>query len=252
MPSTNHQLDRSIAVAVSLYAVFMALHVALAWDGGWIVTSLVPSVGPWLGPVNWAIYAFFAVVAALALGWRRTGIWNRPSPGWMPVCAAPIAAGLPFLLFGFNLDPRTVVPLLVVGVPLVALNEELFFRGVLLDLLGPLGWRRAVLWSSVAFGASHIVNLVAGAFPPFVLMQVAATTAGGVALAAIRIRTGSLWPVIAVHAVIDLVAVSTLTGSATNSPILLPVLFGWLAANLLLWRYGWRLLRRLVLTPAAP
>jgi hypothetical protein len=144
------------------------------------------------------------------------------------------------------------VPLLVVGVPLVALNEELFFRGVLFDLLGPLGWRRAVLWSSVAFGASHIVNLVAGAFPPFVLMQVAATTAGGVALAAIRIRTGSLWPVIAVHAVIDLVAVSTLTGSATNSPILLPVLFGWLAANLLLWRYGWRLLRRLVLTPAAP
>ena len=28
------------------------------------------------------------------------------------------------------------------------------------------------------------------------------------------------------------------------SPILLPVLFIWLAANLAMWRYGWQLLRR--------
>ena len=65
----------------------------------------------------------------------------------------------------------------------------------------------------------------------------------GVALAAIRIQSGSLWPVLAVHVVIDLVAVATLTGPSTASPILLPVLFGGLGANLLLWRYGWRLLR---------
>ena len=128
--------------------------------------------------------------------------------------------------------------------PLVALNEELFYRGVLLDLLKPFGWRRAVLWTSIAFGASHLVNLGAGAYPPFIAMQVAATTAGGVALAAIRIRTGSLWPALLIHLVIDLIAVSTLTGAATTSPILVPVLFIWLAANLAMWRYGWRLLGR--------
>jgi hypothetical protein len=88
------------------------------------------------------------------------------------------------------------------------------------------------------------VNIVAGAYPPFIAMQVAATTAGGVALAAIRIRTGSLWPALVIHLVIDLIAVSTLTGAATTSPILLPVLFLWLAANLAMWRYGWQLLRR--------
>lgn len=243
MPSTNRGVHRSITIAVCLYAAFLALHVALAWDGGRIVTALIPGVGPWLGPGNWAIYTLFALVAALAVGWRTTGITRRPSAGWARVCAPPVIAGFPFLLLGVNLDSAEVVPLLAVGVPLVALNEELFFRGVLLHLLRPLGVRRAVLWSALAFGASHVVNLVAGAFPPFVLMQVAATTAGGVALAAIRIRTGSLWPVMGIHLVIDLVAVSTLTGSATSSPILLPVLFGWLAANLLLWRYGWQLLR---------
>lgn len=234
---------RAAVLAIGLYAGFMALHLLLAWDGGQIVRAVLPHVDVWLGPVDWAIYAVFAVGAAAAVR-ADTGIGRRPARGWARLSLPLLAAGSPFLLFGYNLDAGSVIPLLVVGVPLVALNEELFYRGVLLDMLKPFGWRRAVLWSSIAFGASHLVNLVAGAYPPFIAMQVAATTAGGVALAAIRIRTGSLWPALFVHLVIDLIAVSTLTGSATNSPILLPVLFIWLVANLAMWRYGWRLLRR--------
>ena len=72
-------------------------------------------------------------------------------------------------------------------------------------------------------------------------MQIAATTAGGVALAAIRIRTGSLWPCLVAHVAIDLIAIATLTGPATESPLLLPILFTWLATNLALWRFGWHL-----------
>lgn len=233
---------RAVLVAGAWYAAFMGLHVLLAWDSGRVVGTVLPGVGPWLGPVDWAVYAAFAVVAALATGWRGTGIGVPPRAGWAALCWAPILAGLPFVLFGWNLDPSSAIPVLGVGIPLVALNEELFFRGVLLDMLGPLGTRRAVTWSAIAFGASHLVNLVAGSYPPFVVMQVAATTGGGVALAAIRLRSGSLWPVLGVHLVVDWIAVSTLTGPATASPILLPVLFGWLAANLLLWRYGWGLL----------
>ncbi len=219
----------------------MALHVLLAWDGGRVITSAFPDLGPWLGPVCWAIYAVFAVAAAAVAG-VRTGLGDRPTSDWARLAWPLVAASLPFLLFGYNLDSASVVPVLVVGLPLIALNEELFFRGVLLGLLQPSGLRSAVIWSSVAFGASHLANLVAGVYPPFVAMQVAATTAGGVALAAIRIRTGSLWPCLVVHLLIDLIAVSTLTGPATSSPLLLPILFGWLAANLALWRYGWHLI----------
>jgi uncharacterized protein len=234
---------RTAVLAIGLYAGFMALHLLLAWDGGRVVNAVLPGVDVWLGPVDWAIYSVFAVGATVAVR-ADTGFGRRPTTGWARLGLPLLAAGSPFLLFGYNLDAGSVIPLLVFGVPLVALNEELFYRGVLLDLLQPFGLRRAVLWTSVAFGGSHLVNLVAGAYPPFIAMQVAATTAGGVALAAIRIRTGSLLPVLFIHLVIDLIAVSTLTGAATSSPILLPVLFIWLAANLAMWRYGWGLLGR--------
>ena len=246
---TRHPLRAALA----LYAAFMALHVLLAWDGGVVLRTLLPAIGGWLGPVTWAVYAAFTlVVVALTGRWRAVGLLSAPRPGWLRLIAVPFAAGLPFLLFGWNLEAAAVVPLLVVGVPLIALNEELMFRGILLDLLGPLGVRRAVMWTAVLFGCSHLVNLVAGAYPPFTAMQVAATTAGGVAFAAIRIRTGSMWPLLALHAAIDVVAIATLTGPATSSPILLPVLFGWLAANLALWRYGWWVLRTPSVAAGAP
>jgi membrane protease YdiL (CAAX protease family) len=184
----------------------------------------------WLGPIDWSIYAAFAIAAAVVLR-PDTGMLRRPSAGWLRLGLPLIGAACPFLVFGFNLESGSVVPLLVIGMPLVALNEELFFRGVLLDVLQPCGWRAAVLWSSVAFGASHAVNLVAGAYPPFTAMQIAATTAGGVALAGLRIRTGSLWPALIVHVAIDVIAVSTLTGPGTTIPVLLPVLFVSLPAS---------------------
>lgn len=243
-------MRRVAATGVAAYAAFMLLHVAVAWDGGRLITTLAPDIGPWLGTAGWALYAAAAALAVGLVGVRATGITSVPGRGWVRASAPIVAAGLPFLLFGWNLDRASVVPVLVVGVPLVALNEELFYRGVLLPLLRPLGLRQAVTWTAVAFGASHLANLVSGAYPPFVAMQVAATTAGGIALAALRLRSASLWPPLLVHVVVDWIAVSTLTGPATSSPILLPVLFAWLGANLLLWRYGWRLLTREG-TPAA-
>ena len=241
--SLRRGIGHPLVLPLALFASFEAFHVAFAWNGGGLLTTVIPGIGVWLGPALWGIYSVIALAFTAALrAWSRVGLTRAPARGWLRLSWAPVAAGLPFLAFGFNLESSAIVPLLVVGTPLIALNEELMFRGVLLDLLRPLGWRRAITWSAVLFGSGHLLNLIAGANIPFTAMQVAATTAGGVALAAIRIRTGSLWSVIAIHIVLDVVAISTLTGPAVDSPILLPVLFAWFGANLLLWRYGWGLL----------
>ena len=62
-------------------------------------------------------------------------------------------------------------------------------------------------------------------------------------LAAIRIRSGSVWPPIAVHALLDTIALSTLTGDGLAVPWLVPVVVAWGLVNLALWPIGWRLLR---------
>jgi membrane protease YdiL (CAAX protease family) len=160
-----------------------------------------------------------------------------------PLLFLPLLATVPFVVVGFNLSSDLVVPLIVVGTALIALNEEVFFRGVLLEMLRPLGWRRAITSTAALFGAAHALNLLSGANVPFTILQVLATTAGGVTLAAIRIRTGSLWPLIVVHALLDAVALSTLTGAGVEHPMLMPAVFLWGALNMALWPLGWRLLR---------
>ena len=142
---------RTLAVGAGLYAIFMGLHVLLAWDGGRVIRTFIPGVDGWIGPAGWAIYAAVAVLAIPSVGMPATGLTRGPSRGSWRLVLAPLAAGLPFILFGINVAPGDIVPLLVVGVPLIALNEELFYRGILLPLLRPMGWHRAVLWSSIAF-----------------------------------------------------------------------------------------------------
>lgn len=238
----NTEQRRALIGAVALFVVFEAIHVLLAWDNSRIIRSFVPSA--WIGPAAWGIYS---AVAALLLTvfrrWQRAGLLRPGRRDSLALLAYPLLAGTPFLLFGANLARADYLPLIVIGTPLIAFNEETFFRGLMLDWLRPLGWRRTIVYSSVLFGSAHALNLIAGANIPFTVMQIAATTAGGVALAAIRIRSGSLWPVIALHVAFDAIALVALTGPATDSPFLVPILVLWFGLNLTLWWYGWRLLR---------
>ena len=234
-----------LASAIVLYALFEGVHAAMAVNGGALLDAVANGLPPvWHGPVLWAIYAALAVAPVALLGWwRETGLTRPGRRRALPLLLIPLAAGLPFLAVGLNLGATQVVPILLVGTPLIALNEELFFRGILLEVLRPTGWRRAITTTAVLFGAAHALNLLAGASLPFTVLQVAATTAGGVTLAAIRIRSGSLWPLVAVHALLDTIALSTLTGDGLAVPWLVPVVVGWGVVNLALWPIGWRLLR---------
>ena len=200
----------------------MALHVLLAWDGGRVVRSVAPGVGPWLGPVCWAAYGLFAIGSVAIVGLGRTGLARAarrrivaPRP-----CAHRRRAPLPPVR-GQHLTVRRG------AAPRHRRAAHRPQRGALL----PRRPAAAAASAGLAAGRALVLdrvrrvapgNVVAGAYPPFVAMQVAATTAGGVALAAIRLRSGSLWPVLATHAALDVIAIATLTGPATTSPILVP------------------------------
>jgi membrane protease YdiL (CAAX protease family) len=136
-----------------------------------------------------ALITLLPLPAAAALGWRVIGFRRRQRLRLTAFPAATVA-------FGYLASARsqylTTVALAVLLVLLVALGEEIAFRGVLLHLLAPRGTAVAVAVSSLLFGLTHTVNLMLGAPPAGVLLQVLFAGTGAAGFAALRIRTGSL------------------------------------------------------------
>ena len=189
------------AFAIGLYPAFLACtwpSLGTVRGSSWRVPSVRES---WLGPAIWGFYSALVLLAiAVLCWWGRVGLTRRGRSGRWRLLLYQLATGTVFLLVGINMSsgPRSRRSSSSVAV------ADRLQRGRLLPRdrprgASPLGWRRAIIGSAVLFGATHAVNLVVGANLPFTVMQVAATTAGGVAFATIRIRGGSLWPPIALH-----------------------------------------------------
>ena len=64
--------------------------------------------------------------------------------------------------------------------------------------------RLAAILTGVLFGGVHIMNLIAGAALSSTLLQVAYAIGLGIAFAAVYFRTGTLWPTIILHSLIDI------------------------------------------------
>jgi len=141
------------------------------------------------------------------LGWyRRVGLcaprrWNRLWLAWVP--AAYVALAL--AVAGSGLDEELVSVLGIVALCLaIGFEEELWARGLVLESLRWRGTTAAVVLSSLWFGALHSLNLLSGQPVSATLGQIGFATAFGLALAAVRVRTGTLWLPIALHALFDL------------------------------------------------
>jgi membrane protease YdiL (CAAX protease family) len=149
-----------------------------------------------------ALAAGLLVVAAWLLRWRGLGL-GPVRPGtlrllWLPclyllLYAAVIAAtGLP---------PAGVATILLVNVLLASFSEEMMFRGFLYSgLRDRMSIWPAALTASILFGAVHVANVfLTGQIWAAVLQSLAACLSGLLFLA-LRLRMGSIWPAILLHA----------------------------------------------------
>ncbi|MFB6070858.1 MAG: CPBP family intramembrane glutamic endopeptidase [Halanaeroarchaeum sp.] len=167
------------------------------------------------------VVASQALVAVLVLGTARVAGVPWSAFGWRGIggaglgVVAGVALAIPNLALGRMLDDRTLrqaeamrsllapetrrgwIVLVVVVVPVIAISEELLFRGALIGAaaigLGVSPWVLAVP-SSLAFGVAHQAQGTVG---------VVATAAFGFALAATFVATGDLLVVVVAHAVVD-------------------------------------------------
>jgi len=194
--------------------------VALSWSSTELLDA--PDAAALGGDVlrmNVAVSQGMVAVLVVLAAWTAGVPWS--AFGWRGTDGLTIALVVGLVLSGANLALERVLSerslrdaavlrdrltpdsvggwavLLVVVVPVIAVSEELLFRGALVGVaavgLGVSPWPLAIL-SSLAFGAAHSAQGPVG---------IAVTAVFGGVLAALFVVTGSLLVVIVVHAIVD-------------------------------------------------
>lgn len=178
--------------------------------------SLLDSVTHGIG---WAWLGAGAFILAVVWwqGWWDVGL-NRGaslrgwSLTWLPMLYIVAALGYAAVV---GLPPLSILGLILLNTFFVGFSEELMFRGALLQ-----AFRRAmpiwgaVLLTSVAFGSIHTLNVFLTGDLKGAALQAAAAFLSGLVFIALRLRTGSLWPPIILHALWDF---ATFTLSAASA-----------------------------------
>ncbi len=240
---------RPVTLAVAATALFaLAL---VCWPLLFPRSALRPATAGWALAGLDATRVVVPAVLLTALGlWRTAGFTRRLTwPTLWPF--------LPLLLFvllnlasgngNWITSPKTLA-IATLTMLAVGFGEEATFRGVALRVLQPTGLMRAAVLSSVLFGALHLVNLAQGADPVDVGFQVLYTALIGFAFAAPALVTGAIWPLIVIHAAMDLAnsiqasAPLALAASASSPDLASRLLAA--IPNALLAAYGYWLLRR--------
>lgn len=195
-----------------------ALSLLALWSG-------VTLFGPWPPPVPQVLMA--AVLGLAAWRWPAAAL-GRPLPGTRRLMILPWLALTPFPLLILALGgppPLPVLLWLALLMALVALSEELMFRGLLFPALRRhLAPGAAILLTTLAFALIHLPAQLMAGNPAGALVQVLAALPTGLLLLALRLRRGSLRPAILYHWLWNLGAFSLATTEQLTASPLPPVL----------------------------
>jgi len=188
-------------VAWLVYSVSLPLWLLLPWDRG------LGSPGGLTVTVGIDVTRIVVAVAFLAVWhlWRPAGFttaptWQRLVPA-LPLLVLPayqlvVGPGLPHL-------PLWKIAVLWFGTATVAFGEEGVFRGVVLRALLARGVRTAVFGAAAMFSLMHLINLATGAHPISVVAQLLFTFGMGIGFGAVALATGTIWPLIVIHFLMD-------------------------------------------------
>lgn len=116
----------------------------------------------------------------------------------------------------------------------VGFLEEIIFRGFLFKMMAKDNLNRAIVVSSITFGIGHIINLLNGAMLIPTLIQICYAIAGGYLFVLVFYKSGSLWPCIITHIVINSLSIFNVDNivSLYVVPIFLIVVSIWYARYL--------------------
>jgi membrane protease YdiL (CAAX protease family) len=268
LPDTDSRPSRLSPLVAVLAALWMVLGFLFVQLAALALVGPIRIEGQIGAPQAWQLalvqsIGIAVVVLVVALGvtsWRRLGVVGSPAgafdAGWrllMPVGLLVIGPTVGYALFSdrdvihADIDlVRTLAFVVLAGA--IALNEELWFRGLVVDQLERAGRPWLVVGAgAVLFGAPHVA-----ASPASWLNAAAVTLAVAVPFTIARLHVRSIWPLVLWHALIDIWAfLHTASVVPQGSPSLVDalatlVLPALIAAGYVVW---WRRRGTAQLTP---
>lgn len=198
-------MTNRLGLSLAAFACWLAITILVGnfTTGG--DTSLLDGVQSHFG-WTWLSAGGFILAVVLWQGWRDVGLdrwpdWQGWRLTWFPLLY--IGAGLIAAIL-FGLPPASVLLIILVNTLMVGFSEELMLRGVMLQAFRHVTtiWP-AVLLTSLLFGAMHSLNVFVTGDLGAALVQSCAAFLSGLLFIALRLRTGSLWPPILLHALWD-------------------------------------------------
>ena len=190
-------------------------------------------------PFYWTLMLNFIIIGAIAfltlkylcpdwkLGFNKNGLKNGFKKYGTVGIVVGVISGIAFYigLKPFNSHP-TIWKVLIEGIIYyigVAIVEELYVRGLLLNLFEKLCYKRknntiiAIILSSVIFGLGHIFGVL-GQPILIIITKVIWTIAMGMYFGIIYKKTNNLWLPIILHFIIDVCALPYCFTSITTYP----------------------------------
>lgn len=152
----------------------------------------------------WASVVVSAIFAGLttAMGWWREAGFRKPRNlllMWLPALVVISMYG------GVKLTGAGAWAIVAAAAVLTGFLEEIVFRGLILRAFLPGGAVKAAVASTLFFSAMHLLNLIDGAPLGDTLIQLGIAISTGIFMAALTLRTGSIWPAIIYHTLHDFV-----------------------------------------------
>ncbi|MCZ8150785.1 MAG: CPBP family intramembrane metalloprotease [Rhodobacteraceae bacterium] len=194
-------------VAIGVYLIWQAIGLGIQKFGsGSEEIDLLDLVKHGISPSLAAASLFLLATVLVMRWWREVGLAQGPQRGTLKVI-------WPWLLFlalfavsalGAGMPPATVTLFILANTMMVGWSEEVMFRGIILrGLFRSGGIWVAILGSSALFGAIHVLNVFLTGDLRGAVIQAGAAFLSGIFLAAVRLRTGSLWTGIVLHGLWD-------------------------------------------------
>ena len=192
------------------------------------------------------LFCGYVILLLASLHWWHEAGFKQAKPLYKLLAFLPLLF-LPLLVIVTNgLKAASASQVIwFIGITLmVGFAEEGLLRGVILRALLPGGMMRAALLSSLFFGIGHLFNILQGASPTATIVQMIYSTLLGIGFAGVRLYTGTIWPAILAHTLIDFIDIAsrgfvlTTPQSVTLAGAIVPIIITGLYAG-----YGWWLIR---------